>query len=124
MTGGLYDALVSGGCGALAAYIIVTLHRKMARREEAESLALATLNEKRISGLENDMKKHGEMLVAVNTMAVSVQDISKDIKEMIATNAAQSQALTNLSSFVSNLREDIGEVRRDLKEHLKEKHNS
>ena len=121
---GLYEALAGGGCGTLAAFIIVTLHRKMTRREEAESLALAALNEKRIDTLENDMKKHGEMLVAVNTMAVSVQDISKDIKEMIATNAAQSQALTNLSSYVTNLREDIGEVRRDLKEHLKEKHNS
>ena len=121
---GLYDALVSGGCGALAAYIIVTLHRKITRREETESLALASLNEKRISGLENDMKKHGEMLAAVKTLAQSVETLSSDIKEMIATNAAQSQALTNLSSFVSNLREDIGEVRRDLKEHLKEKHNS
>ena len=121
---GLYDALVSGGCGALAAYIIVTLHRKMARREEAESLALASLNEKRISGLENDMKKHGEMLAAVKTLAQSVETLSTDIKEMIATNAAQSQALTNLSGFVANLREDIGEVRRDLKEHLKEKHTT
>lgn len=121
---GLYDALVSGGCGALAAYIIVTLHRKMARREEAESLALATLNEKRISGLENDMKKHGEILAAVKTLAQSAETLSTDIKEMIATNAAQSQALTNLSGFVANLREDIGEVRRDLKEHLKEKHTT
>ena len=121
---GLYDALVASGCGVLGSFLIVTLHRKMTRREEAESNALATLNERRITNLENDMKRHGEMLVAVNTMAVSVQDISKDIKEMIATNAAQSQALTNLSSFVTNLREDIGEVRRDLKEHQKEKHNS
>lgn len=121
---GLYDALVSGGCGALAAYIIVTLHRKITRREETESLALASLNEKRIAGLEDDMKKHGEMLAAVKTLAKSVETLSSDIKEMIATNAAQSQALTNLSSFVSNLREDIGEVRRDLKEHVKEKHNS
>ena len=120
----LYQALVSGGCGTVAAAVIVTLHRKMTRREEAESLALAALNEKRIDGLERDMKRHGEMLSAVNTMALSVQDISRDIKEMIATNAAQSQALTNLSSFVTNLREDIGEVRRDLKEHLKEKHNT
>ena len=121
---GLYDALVSGGCGALAAYIIVTLHRKITRREETESLALASLNEKRISGLENDMKKHGEMLAAVKTLAQSVETLSTDIKEMIATNAAQSQALTNLSGFVANLREDIGEVRRDLKEHLKEKHTT
>ena len=121
---GLYDALVASGCGVLGSFLLVTLHRKMARREETESLALATLNEKRISGLEEDMKKHGEMLAAVKTLAKSVETLSSDIKEMIATNAAQSQALTNLSSFVTNLREDIGEVRRDLKEHLKEKHNS
>ena len=121
---GLYDALVASGCGVLGSFLLVTLHRKMARREETESLALATLNEKRISGLEEDMKKHGEMLAAVKTLAKSVETLSSDIKEMIATNAAQSQALTNLSSFVANLREDIGEVRRDLKEHLKEKHNT
>ena len=121
---GLYDALVASGCGVLGSFLLVTLHRKMARREETESLALATLNEKRISGLEEDMKKHGEMLAAVKTLAKSVETLSSDIKEMIATNAAQSQALTNLSSFVTNLREDIGEVRRDLKEHLKEKHNT
>ena len=121
---GLYDALIASGCGVLGSFLLVTLHRKMTRREETERLALASLNEKRISGLENDMKKHGEMLAAVKTLAQSVETISADIKDMIATNAAQSQALTNLSSFVSNLREDIGEVRRDLKEHLKEKHNS
>ena len=121
---GLYEALAGGGCGTLAAFIIVTLHRKITRREETESLTLASLNEKRISGLEDDMKKHGEMLAAVKTLAQSVETLSSDIKEMIATNAAQSQALTNLSSFVTNLREDIGEVRRDLKEHLREKHNT
>ena len=119
---GLYDALVASGCGVLGSFLLVTLHRKQTRREETESLALASLNEKRISGLESDMKKHGEMLAAVKTLAQSVEILSSDIKEMIATNAAQSQALTNLSSFVVNLREDIGEVRRDLKEHLKEKH--
>ena len=117
---GLYDALISGGCGTVGAFIILTMHRKIARREEAEGLALAALNEKRITGLEADMKKHGEMLAAVKTLAQSVENLSADIKEMIATNAAQSQALTNLSSYVTNLREDIGEVRRDLKEHLKE----
>lgn len=121
---GLYDALVASGCGVLGSFLLVTLHRKQTRREETESLALASLNEKRISGLESDMKKHGEMLAAVKTLAQSVETLSSDIKEMIATNAAQSQALTNLSSFVSNLREDIGEVRRDLKEHVKEKHTT
>ena len=119
---GIYDALVSGGCGVLGAFIILSVHRKITRKEEADGLALASLNEKRISGLETDMKKHGEMLAAVNALAKSVENLSTDIKEMIATNAAQSQALTNLSGFVANLREDIGEVRRDLKEHIKEKH--
>lgn len=117
---GLYDALVSGGCGGVAAFIIVSLHRKMSRREEAESLALAALNEKRISVLEGDMKRHGEMLAAVKALTESVEKLSADIKEMIGTNAAQSQALTNLSSYVANLREDIGEVRNDLKNHINE----
>ena len=119
---GLYDALVSGGCGGVAAFIIVSLHRKMSRREEAESLALAALNEKRISVLEGDMKRHGEMLAAVKALTESVEKLSADIKEMIGTNAAQSQALTNLSSYVANLREDIGEVRNDLKNHINEHH--
>ena len=111
---GLYDALVSGGCGGVAAFIIVSLHRKMSRREEAESLALAALNEKRISVLEGDMKRHGEMLAAVKTLAASVEGLSTDIKQMIASDSAQSAAITNLSGFVANLREDIAEVRRDV----------
>ena len=121
---GIYDALTSGVCGAVASFLVVELHRKITRREEAESLALASLNEKRIDTLESDMKKHGEMLAAVKTLAQAVETISSDIKEMIATNAAQSQALTNLSTYVANLREDIGEVREDLKLHLREKHNT
>lgn len=120
----LYDVLVSGGCGGTAAWIITALHRKITRREEAESKAFAAVTEKRISELESASKAHGEMLAAVKTLAQSVESLSADIKEMIATNAAQSQALTNLSSYVTNLREDIGEVRRDLKEHMKEKHNA
>jgi len=115
----IYNALISGGCGGTVAYIVAALHKKVARREEMESLALAQINERRISTLEDDMKRHGEMLAAVKTLAVSVEKLSADIKEMIATNAAQSQALANLSSFVANLREDLGEVRRDLKEHIK-----
>ena len=118
----LYDALISGGCGGTAAWVITALHKKIARREEAESKAFAAVTEKRISDLESASKAHGEMLAAVKTLAQSVESLSADIKEMIATNAAQSQALTNLSSYVTNLREDIGEVRRDLKEHMKEKH--
>ena len=119
----LYDILISGGCGGTAAWVITVLHRKIARREEAESKAFAAVTEKRIADLESASKAHGEMLAAVKTLAQSVESLSADIKEMIATNAAQSQALTNLSSYVANLREDIGEVRRDLKEHMKEKHN-
>ena len=115
----IYNALISGGCGGTVAYIVAALHKKVTRREEMESLALAQINERRISTLEDDMKRHGEMLAAVKTLAVSVEKLSADIKEMIATNAAQSQALANLSSFVANLREDLGEVRRDLKEHIK-----
>ena len=118
----LYDALISGGCGGTTAWIISVLHRKMTRREEAESKAFAAITEKRISELESASKTHGEMLAAVKTLAQSVETLSADIKEMIASNAAQSQAITNLSSYVTNLREDIGEVRQDLKEHLKEKH--
>lgn len=120
----LFNALISGSCGTVTAVVVSAIYRKITRREEAEGIALAALNEKRITGLENDMKRHGEILSAVKTLAQSVETISADIKEMIATNAAQSQALTHLSGYVNNLREDIGEVRRDLKEHLKEKHNS
>ena len=118
----LYDVLISGGCGGTVAWIITALHRKMVRREEAESKAFAAVTEKRIADLESASKTHGEMLAAVKTLARSVELLSIDIKEMIATNAAQSQAITNLGSSVTHLREDIGEVRRDLKEHLKEKH--
>lgn len=118
----LLDALLSGGCGGTAAWIINAVHRKISRREEAESKAFAAVTEKRISDLESASKTHGEMLAAVKTLAMSVESLSADIKEMIASNAAQSQAITNLSGYVTNLREDIGEVRRDLKEHLKETH--
>lgn len=121
---GLYDVLISGGCGGTAAWVITALHKKMSRREEAESKAFAAVTEKRIADLESASKTHGEMLAAVKTLAQSVESLSADIKEMIASNAAQSQAITNLSSYVTNLREDIGEVRKDLKEHLKEKHPS
>ena len=118
----VYNALISAGCGGTMSYIVSALHKKVSRREEMESLALAQLNEKRISTLEEDMKKHGELLSVVKSMAASIETLSSDIKQMIAADAAQSQALTNLSGYVTNLREDIGEVRRDLKEHLKEKH--
>ena len=121
---GLYDILISGGCGGTAAWIVTALHKKVARREEAESRAFATVTEKRIADLESASKAHGEMLAALKTLARSVELLSSDIKEMIATNAAQSQAITNLGSCVTHLREDIGEVRRDLKEHLKDKHTT
>ena len=115
----LYDFLVSGGCGGTVAYFVSYLHRKVSRREEEEGKAYIALMEKRVSALEKSTKEHGEMLAAVKTLAASVEKLSADIKEMIATNAAQSQAITNLSNFVANLREDLGEVRRDLKEHIK-----
>ena len=118
-----YECLISGGCGAAAAWFISSLHKKSARREEVEGKSFAAVIEKRISDLEFSSKTHGAMLAAVKTLAQSVERLSVDIKEMTASNAAQNQAIINLSRYTADLREDIGEVRRDLKEHLREKHS-
>lgn len=114
----LYDALVSGGCGTVCAAIVNALYRKVTRREEMEGKAHFELQEKRMSALEKESRRHGELLAAVQSLAVSVETLSKDIKQMISTDAAQSQAITHLSGYVSNLREDIGELRKDLQQHI------
>jgi len=114
----LYNALVAGGCGTLTATVVNVLYRKITRREEMEGKAHFELQEHRLSTLENESRRHGELLAAVQSLAASVETLSKDIKQMISTDAAQSQAITNLSSYVGNLREDIGELRRDLQQHI------
>ena len=37
---------------------------------------------------------------------------------MLSTDAAQSQAITNLTNYIGNLREDMGDLRKDLQNHI------
>lgn len=58
------------------------------------------------------------MLAAVNSLAKSVETLGRDIKQVLSTDAAQSQAITNLTNYIGNLREDLGELRKELQSHI------
>lgn len=117
----IYGAVGGGVTGVIAAILggiaIAYFKRIMAERDKLAEARMASA-EAEIANLKKDSQRHGEMLAAVNSLAKSVETLGKDIKQMLSTDAAQSQAITNLTNYIGNLREDMGDLRKDLQNHI------
>ena len=107
--------------GVIAAILggiaIAYFKRIMAERDKLAEARMASA-EAEIANLKKDSQRHGEMLAAVNSLAKSVETLGRDIKQVLSTDAAQSQAITNLTNYIGNLREDLGELRKELQSHI------
>ena len=114
----IYGAVGGGVTGVIAAILggiaIAYFKRIMAERDKLAEARMASA-EAEIANLKKDSQRHGEMLAAVNSLAKSVE---RDIKQVLSTDAAQSQAITNLTNYIGNLREDLGELRKELQSHI------
>ena len=117
----IYGAVGGGVTGVIAAILggiaIAYFKRIMAERDKLAEARMASA-EAEIANLKNDSQRHGEMLAAVNSLAKSVETLGRDIKQVLSTDAAQSQAITNLTNYIGNLREDLGELRKELQSHI------
>ena len=117
----IYGAVGGGVTGVIAAILggiaIAYFKRIMAERDKLAEARMASA-EAEIANLKKDSQRHGEMLAAVNSLAKSVETLGRDIKQVLSTDAAQSQAITNLTNYIGNLREDLGELRKELQTHI------
>lgn len=117
----IYGAVGGGVTGVIAAILggiaIAYFKRIMAERDKLAEARMASA-EAEIVNLKKDSQRHGEMLAAVNSLAKSVETLGRDIKQVLSTDAAQSQAITNLTNYIGNLREDLGELRKELQSHI------
>ena len=117
----IYGAVGGGVTGVIAAILggiaITYFKRIMAERDKLAEARMASA-EAEIANLKKDSQRHGEMLAAVNSLAKSVETLGRDIKQVLSTDAAQSQAITNLTNYLGNLREDLGELRKELQSHI------
>lgn len=117
----IYGAVGGGVTGGIAAILgciaIAYFKRIMAERDKLAEARMASA-EAEIANLKKDSQRHGEMLAAVNSLAKSVETLGRDIKQVLSTDAAQSQAITNLTNYIGNLREDLGELRKELQSHI------
>lgn len=117
----IYGAVGGGVTGVIAAILggiaIAYFKRIMAERDKLAEARMASA-EAEIANLKKDSQRHGEMLAAVNSLAKSVETLGRDIKQILSTDAAQSQAITNLTNYIGNLREDLGELRKELQSHI------
>lgn len=117
----IYGAVGGGVTGVIAAILggiaIAYFKRIMAERDKLAEARMASA-EGEIANLKKDSQRHGEMLAAVNSLAKSVETLGRDIKQVLSTDAAQSQAITNLTNYIGNLREDLGELRKELQSHI------
>lgn len=117
----IYGAVGGGVTGVIAAILggiaIAYFKRIMAERDKLAEARMAS-SEAEIANLKKDSQRHGEMLAAVNSLAKSVETLGRDIKQVLSTDAAQSQAITNLTNYIGNLREDLGELRKELQSHI------
>ena len=117
----IYGAVGGGVTGVIAAILggiaIAYFKRIMAERDKLAEARMASA-EAEIANLKKDSQRHGEMLAAVNSLAKSVETLGRDIKQVLSTDAAQSQAITNLTNYIGNLREDLGELRKELQSHI------
>ena len=117
----IYGAVGGGVTGVIAAILggiaITYFKRIMAERDKLAEARMASA-EAEIANLKKDSQRHGEMLAAVNSLAKSVETLGRDIKQVLSTDAAQSQAITNLTNYIGNLREDLGELRKELQSHI------
>lgn len=117
----IYGAVGGGVTGVIAAILggiaIAYFKRIMAERDKLAEARMASA-EAGIANLKKDSQRHGEMLAAVNSLAKSVETLGRDIKQVLSTDAAQSQAITNLTNYIGNLREDLGELRKELQSHI------
>ena len=117
----IYGAVGGGVTGVIAAILggiaIAYFKRIMAERDKLAEARMASA-EAEIANLKKDSQRHGEMLAAVNSLAKSVEPLGRDIKQVLSTDAAQSQAITNLTNYIGNLREDLGELRKELQSHI------
>ena len=115
----IYGAVGGGVTGVIAAILggiaIAYFKRIMAERDKLAEARMASA-EAEIANLKKDSQRHGEMLAAVNSLAKSVETLG--IKQVLSTDAAQSQAITNLTNYIGNLREDLGELRKELQSHI------
>ena len=117
----IYGAVGGGVTGVIAAILggiaIAYFKRIMAERDKLAEARMASA-EAEIANLKKDSQRHGEMLAAVNSLAKFVETLGRDIKQVLSTDAAQSQAITNLTNYIGNLREDLGELRKELQSHI------
>ena len=117
----IYGAVGGGVTGVIAAILggiaIAYFKRIMAERDKLAEARMASA-EAEIANLKKDSQRHGEMLAAVNSLAKSVETLGRDLKQVLSTDAAQSQAITNLTNYIGNLREDLGELRKELQSHI------
>lgn len=117
----IYGAVGGGVTGVIAAILggiaIAYFKRIMTERDKLAEARMASA-EAEIANLKKDSQRHGEMLAAVNSLAKSVETLGRDIKQVLSTDAAQSQAITNLTNYIGNLREDLGELRKELQSHI------
>ena len=117
----IYGAVGGGVTGVIAAILggiaIAYFKRIMAERDKLAEARMASA-EAEIANLKKDSQRHGEMLAAVNSLAKSVETLGRDIKQVLSTDAALSQAITNLTNYIGNLREDLGELRKELQSHI------
>ena len=117
----IYGAVGGGVTGVIAAILggiaIAYFKRIMAELDKLAEARMASA-EAEIANLKKDSQRHGEMLAAVNSLAKSVETLGRDIKQVLSTDAAQSQAITNLTNYIGNLREDLGELRKELQSHI------
>lgn len=117
----IYGAVGGGVTGVIAAILggiaIAYFKRIMAERDKLAEARMASA-EAEIANLKKDSQRHGEMLAAVNSLAKSVETLGRDIKQVLSTDAAQSQAITNLTNYIGDLREDLGELRKELQSHI------
>ena len=117
----IYGAVGGGVTGVIAAILggiaIAYFKRIMAERDKLAEARMASA-EAEIANLKKDSQRHVEMLAAVNSLAKSVETLGRDIKQVLSTDAAQSQAITNLTNYIGNLREDLGELRKELQSHI------
>ncbi len=111
--GGVTGLILTAGIGIFIWYF----KRVMSERDKLSEARITSIKSD-ITNLQKDSKRHGEMLAAVNSLAKSVETLGKDIKQMLSTDAAQSQAITNLTNYIGNLREDMGDLRKDLQNHI------
>ena len=114
----LFEILISSGCSGIVALVICYIFARVNRRDEADLKQLAKLQESRLEKLENDRDSMLALTGSVQQMAANMKDLQQDFKKLLAETAAQGQAITNQMNYLTNLRDDQKDDRKNLERHI------